>query len=301
MQNIGSGPVNSALGSIPHKTKNALITTVAYQFGNNPAVYALEGSVAIAGAAVTWLRDNMQLVKNYSDVEFIANQDSNSAGVYFVPALQGLYAPFWDPKASGTVIGLTQFSKKCHFVRATLEGVAFQANDILMMMKPKETGIKVDGGMCSNNLLCQFLADISDCKILRPKSTEATALGAALISGYTLQLWPHLVDLVESKNDSSKLSSGKLNSTFKFENNSDLSIRTLFDQDYDVFEPLMKQDLRKSKIRTWNRAINRCLNWFHEENQEIQSTNYKRLSTLPFMIYALVSFGAHIISTTTES
>ena len=169
IQNIGPGPLHGALKGVSHEAKKLLITTVAYQFKDKPACYAIEGSVAIAGAAVTWLRDNLELVQNYSEIEHIARQDHNSGGLFFVPALQGLYAPYWDANATGTIIGVSQFSRKCHLVRATLEGVGFQANDILSMMRPSQSiGIKVDGGMSSNDLLCQFLADISGCRIVRP-------------------------------------------------------------------------------------------------------------------------------------
>lgn len=289
MQNLGPGPIRTALGPLSHETTSALIVTVAYQFGDKPAVYALEGSVGIAGAAITWLRDNIQLVRNYSEVEYVANEDSHTAGVYFVPALQGLYAPHWDPNASGTIIGITQFTKRCHIVRATLEGVAFQANDILTMMKPNQSGIKVDGGMSSNDLLCQFLANISAVRILRPKLTEATALGAALIAGYTLQLWPRLEQLLENGEHFGQKPHSHLATN-------SLEIKTLLEQEFDIFEPKMIAEERVAKIQTWKKAVARSLEWHHEEKQEQRKQNYQRLSTLPLILFVLISFGIHVIA-----
>ncbi|CAG2113371.1 unnamed protein product, partial [Medioppia subpectinata] len=153
IQNIGPGPVHGALKGVSKEAKTKLVTTVAYKFGSRPVCYALEGSVAIAGAAVTWLRDNLELIENYTEVESIAKGDQTAGGLFFVPAFQGLYAPYWDANATGTIIGISQFSRKCHLVRATLEGVAFQTNDILALMRQDNSGIKVDGGMSANNLL----------------------------------------------------------------------------------------------------------------------------------------------------
>ncbi|RWS25511.1 glycerol kinase 3-like protein, partial [Leptotrombidium deliense] len=151
MQNIGSGSVQSALKGVPLEARHSLVTTVAFKFGNKPAVYALEGSVAIAGAAITWLRDNLELIKSYDEVEPLAKQVPDAGGVYFVPAFQGLYAPYWDPNASGTIIGMSQFTKKAHIMRAVLESIAYQTSDILSLMRRSDTGISVDGGMSAND------------------------------------------------------------------------------------------------------------------------------------------------------
>jgi len=326
IQNIGPGPLHGALKGVSHEAKKKLIVTVAYKFGDNPACYALEGSVAIAGAAVTWLRDNLELVQNYSEIEHIARQDANSGGLFFVPALQGLYAPYWDANATGTIIGVSQFSRKCHFVRATLEGVAFQANDILEMMQPSgNIGIKVDGGMSSNDLLCQFLADISGCRIVRPKLTEATALGAAIVAGFTTKMWPELDSQIQNYTappkeeiDLRSLFFGhddehSLGSLNLFEqitrrlsfSHSDTPAKrpsferqqsAIFEQTYDAFEPTFDEEKRLSRIDTWKMAVGRSRKWIRVEKQEQRKVNYKRLSALPLMLYVLLSFGTHIIS-----
>lgn len=150
--------------------------------GQDP-VYALEGSVAIAGAALTWLRDNVELIDTYKEIESLAADVPNSSGVFFVPAFQGLYAPYWDPNASGLLIGLSQFTRKAHLIRATLEAIAFQTTDILSLMRRDATGIMIDGGMACNDLLCQIMSDTTGIEIIRPQTIEATALGAAMLAG----------------------------------------------------------------------------------------------------------------------
>lgn len=136
--------------------------------------------------AITWLRDNLELIDDYSEVEPLASEVQQSGGVYFVPAFQGLYAPYWDPDASATMIGLSQFTRKSHIIRSTLESIAYQTIDILSLMRSDAHGIMVDGGMSCNNLLCQILANITGIIIIRPMMIESTALGAAMIAGHTL-------------------------------------------------------------------------------------------------------------------
>jgi glycerol kinase len=194
----------------------------------------------------------------------------------FYSNIKGLYAPYWDANATGTIIGVSQFSRKCHLVRATLEGIAFQANDILAMMRQDKSGIKVDGGMSCNDLLCQMLADISGRQIFRPKLTEATALGAAMIAGYHVGLW----DIKEEEEDSER--------RVKETNNNNVS--------FDIFWPNLDEKLRIDRINTWKMAVNRSRKWIRIEKQELRKVNYKRLSTLPFMFYVLLSFGTHILS-----
>lgn len=327
IQNIGPGPLHGALKSVSHEAKKKLIVTVAYKFGEQPACYALEGSVAIAGAAVTWLRDNLQLVQNYSEIEHIARQDVSSGGLFFVPALQGLYAPYWDANATGTIIGVSQFSRKCHLVRATLEGVAFQANDILSMMQPNTAGIKVDGGMSSNDLLCQFLADISGSRIIRPTLTEATALGAAIVAGYTVRLWPELETQIRNYTAPVKEDLDLHGLFYGHEDDHHLGLNLLseitrrlsfsqpepvakqvepppnngmFEQTFDAFEPTLEEEARLGKIETWKMAVDRSRKWIRVEKQEQRKVNYKRLSALPLMMFVLLSFGTHILSVSTR-
>lgn len=328
IQNIGPGPLHGALKTISHEAKKSLIITVAYKFGDNPACYALEGSVAIAGAAVTWLRDNLELVENYGEVEEIARQDANSGGLYFVPALQGLYAPYWDANATGTIIGISQFSKRCHFVRSTLEGVAYQANDILSMMQPNSSvGIKVDGGMSSNDLLCQFLADISGSRIIRPKDTEATALGAAIIAGYTICLWPELESQIQNYTAPAREEVDLHSLFFGHEDREDHGYRhllstltrrlsisadswqaavngtnsSLFEQKYDAFEPTWEEGDRLGRIDTWKMAVGRSRKWIRIEKQEQRKDNWKRWATVPLMAYVMLSFGTHLLSMPSSS
>lgn len=159
-----------------------LLTTVGYQLGNQPAVYALEGSVAVAGSCLTWLRDNMEIIKDYSEIDSLVKSVNLSNGdVYFVPAFSGLFAPYWDTEARGIICGITEETKKGHIVVAALESVCFQAKDILDVMN-KECGVplnqlKVDGGMTNNNLLMQWQADFMGVEVVKPAMVETTALG----------------------------------------------------------------------------------------------------------------------------
>jgi glycerol kinase len=164
-----------------------MLTTVAYRFGAEPAVYALEGSVAIAGALVQWVRDNLGLIEKSPDIETLARTVKDNGGVYFVPAFSGLYAPYWKDSARGVIAGLTRFAGKGHLARAVLEATAFQTREVVEAME-KDSGIaldvlRVDGGMVSNNLLMQFQADILDRPVVKPVIQETTALGAAFAAG----------------------------------------------------------------------------------------------------------------------
>jgi glycerol kinase len=177
--------INTGTKIVP--STHGLITTVAYKFGEAAANYALEGSIAIAGALVQWLRDNLSFFATSSEVEQLAASVQDNGGVYFVPAFSGLYAPYWNMNARGVIAGLTQYANKGHIARAVLESTAFQTRDVVEAME-KDSGIamtslRVDGGMVVNELLMQFQADILDRKILRPKVNETTALGAAYAAG----------------------------------------------------------------------------------------------------------------------
>ena len=174
-------------------SKFGLLTTVAYQFDKGPVHYALEGSVAIAGALVQWLRDNLGLVQNSSDIEALARSVDDNGGAYFVPAFSGLYAPYWNSQARGLLAGLTRYVNKGHIARAALEATAFQTYEVLKAME-KDSGIqlsslRVDGGMVVNELLMQFQADMLNVPVIRPKMIETTALGAAYAAGLAVGYW----------------------------------------------------------------------------------------------------------------
>jgi glycerol kinase len=190
LMNTGTKPVSSAAG---------LVTTVAYKLGDAPACYALEGSIAIAGALVQWLRDNLGIIQNSADIEALAASVADNGDVYIVPAFSGLYAPYWKDHARGVVAGLTRYANKAHIARAALEATAYQTRDVLEAME-QDSGIKlselrVDGGMVVNDLLMQFQADILDASVVRPKVTETTALGAAYAAGLAVGYWNGIEDL----------------------------------------------------------------------------------------------------------
>src|SRR6185369_2969343 len=164
-----------------------MLTTVAYKIGDQPASYALEGSVAITGALVQWIRDNFGLIEKSSDIEVLARTVKDNGGIYFVPAFSGLYAPYWKDNARGVIAGLTRFTNKGHLARAVLEATAFQTREVVEAME-KDAGfpvdvLRTDGGMVSNELLMQFQSDILDRTVVRPTVKETTALGAAYAAG----------------------------------------------------------------------------------------------------------------------
>ncbi|KAJ8034355.1 Glycerol kinase 3 [Holothuria leucospilota] len=175
-------------------SKHGLLTTVGYKLGKDaPVTYALEGSIAICGAAVRWLRDNMGMIKDASEIESLAKLVDNTGGVYFVPAFSGLFAPYWQNDARGIICGLTQFSNKAHIARAVLEAVCFQTREILDAMNQDSgirlTKLQVDGGMTANNLLMQIQADLLNIPVIRPAMLETTALGAAIAAGHAVGIW----------------------------------------------------------------------------------------------------------------
>ncbi|KAA3648828.1 MAG: glycerol kinase [Chloroflexi bacterium] len=181
------------------QSENGLLTTMAYQLEGQPAVYALEGSIAITGALVQWLRDNLGLIKNSVDVETLARTVEDNGGVYFVPAFSGLYAPYWRSDARGVIAGLTRYANKGHLGRAVLEATAFQTREVVEAMQ-EDSGVplaemKVDGGMVGNELLMQFQADILNVPVVRPVVSETTALGAAYAAGLAVGFWDGLDDL----------------------------------------------------------------------------------------------------------
>ncbi|MFT6205087.1 MAG: glycerol kinase [Spirosomataceae bacterium] len=192
--------MNTGTEAIP--SKHGLLTTVAYQFEGQPVHYALEGSIAIAGALVQWLRDNLGIIKESSEVQTLAEGVEDNGGVYFVPAFSGLYAPYWENSARGVIAGLTRYVNKGHIARSVLEATAYQTKDVLEAMK-KDSGIeisslRVDGGMTVNELMMQFQSDMLDVPVIRPKMIETTALGAAYAAGMAVGYWENFDDLVKN-------------------------------------------------------------------------------------------------------
>lgn len=186
-------------GEKPVPSTSGLLTTLGYKIGNQPAVYALEGSIAITGALVQWLRDNLGLIKKSPDVESLACTVEDNGGIYFVPAFSGLFAPYWKSDARGAIVGMTRYINKGHIARAALEATAFQTREVLDAMETdagvKLTALKVDGGMVFNELLMQFQADILNVPVIRPKVAETTALGAAYAAGLAVGFWKNFDEL----------------------------------------------------------------------------------------------------------
>ena len=181
------------IGEKPIPSKNRLLTTAFYSRQEGKCVYALEGSIAITGAAVQWLRDNLKLVDEAPDTEYLASKVEDSGGIYFVPAFSGLFAPYWDMTARGAIVGLTRYIRKTHIIRATLESICYQTRDVIEAMQKDSgvnlTSLKVDGGAVKNNLLMQMQADILGTEVVRPVVNETTALGAAYAAGLATGFW----------------------------------------------------------------------------------------------------------------
>ncbi len=187
------------MGELPVPSDSGLLTTLAFKIGDQKAIYALEGSIAITGALVQWLRDNLGLIAKSSEVEELARTVEDSGGIYFVPAFSGLFAPYWKSDARGAILGLTRYVNKGHLARAVLEATAYQTREVLDAME-KDSGVqlkalKVDGGMVFNELLMQFQADILDVPVIRPKVAETTALGAAYAAGLAVGFWRNYDEL----------------------------------------------------------------------------------------------------------
>ena len=224
-------------GDRPVYSENNLLTTIAWKI-NGTTSYALEGSVFVGGAAVQWIRDGLNLINDAKEIENMANAVEDNGGVYFVPALTGLGAPYWDSYARGTIIGLTRGSTKSHIARAALEGIAFQVYDIVKSMEAdanaKGTELRVDGGATANNLLLQFQADIFKFPVVRPNFLETTALGAAYLAGLAVEFWDSLDDL---KNQWS------------------------IDR---IFKPNLEESKVNSLIGQWHRAVSRSKDWIED-------------------------------------
>ena len=215
-------------------SNNGLLTTIAYGV-NGKVNYALEGSVFVAGATIQWLRDELRMIKTSPESERYANDVEDTEGVYLVPAFVGLGAPYWDPYARGTIVGLTRGSSKEHFIRAALESIAYQTNDVLKAMQ-EDSGItlktlKVDGGACANDFLMQFQSDLLDVQVDRPEVIETTALGAAYLAGLAVGYWKDTEEI--SKNWALSKS----------------------------FEPQMTEENRIELLKGWHKAVERSMNW----------------------------------------
>jgi glycerol kinase len=186
-------------GTEPVPSNSGLITGLGYKIGNQPAVYMLEGSIAITGALVQWLRDNLHLISSSAEVETLAKTVDDNGGVYFVPAFSGLFAPYWRSDARGVIAGLTRYVNSGHIARATLEATAWQTKEVVDAMNADSgvalTSLKVDGGMVVNELLMQFQADVLDVPVIRPKVAETTSLGAAYAAGLAVGFWAEVEDL----------------------------------------------------------------------------------------------------------
>jgi glycerol kinase len=222
-------------GPKPFVSQCGLVTTLGYKLGDAPPVYALEGSIAIAGALVQWLRDNLGLIGAAPEVEPLARTVPDNGGVVVVPAFSGLYAPHWRADARGVVAGLTRFANKGHIARATLEATAFQTREVLDAMA-KDSGVairelRVDGGMVVNDLLMQFQSDILDAPVVRPKVIETTALGAAYAAGLATGFWDSAADIAANWG---------------------------FDRRW---RPAMEAAEREKLMRLWNKAVTRSFDW----------------------------------------
>ncbi len=229
--------LNTGTEAVP--STHGLITTAGYRIGDKPAVYALEGSIAITGALVQWLRDNLKMIKAAPEVEELAMTVEDNGGVYFVPAFSGLFAPYWRSEARGVIAGLTRFVNAGHIARATLEATAYQSREVVEAMNADSgvdlAALKVDGGMVQNDLLMQFQADLLDVDVIRPAVAETTALGAAYAAGLAVGMWPEQEDLRENWVEDKR------------------------------WTPKMDPEKREREYRHWKKAVTRTFDWVEEE------------------------------------
>lgn len=216
-------------------SQHGLLTTVGYQIKGQKPIYALEGSVAIAGSLIQWIRDNFQLIADSSEINELAESVDDNGGVYFVPAFSGLFAPHWNSSARGTIIGLTHFVNKFHIARSVLEATAFQTRDVFEAMQ-KDSGLKikklkVDGGMTASKLLMQFQADILNASVILPSISETTALGAAYVAGLAVGFWENLEELQN------------------------------YWKEKNIWSSNMSENEREKLYNQWKKAIKRSLDW----------------------------------------
>jgi len=222
-------------GDVCASSQNGLLTTPAYSLQKGSCVYALEGSVAMGGATVQWLRDNLRMIDSAEDSAYFAQKAKDSGGVYFVPAFSGLFAPYWDMDARGTIVGLTRYVRKEHLVYAALESICYQTKDVLEAMQKDSkihvSEMKVDGGAVANDVLMQMQADIAGSGVVRPTFKETTALGAAYAAGLAVGFW-----------------------------GSQASLRTLWEKDR-VFSPAITAEERELKYKGWRKAVEKSKGW----------------------------------------
>ncbi|PRY43781.1 glycerol kinase GlpK [Umezawaea tangerina] len=220
-------------------SNNGLLTTVCYKIGDNATVYALEGSIAVTGSLVQWLRDNLGMIGTAAEIEEHARSVEDNGGAYFVPAFSGLFAPYWRSDARGAIVGLTRYVNKGHLARAVLEATAFQSREVIDAMNADSgvelTSLKVDGGMVVNELLMQFQADILGVPVIRPVVAETTALGAAYAAGLAVGFWAGEDDIREN-----------------------------WAQDKQ-WDPSMDEDQRAREYKNWKKAVTRTLDWVDKE------------------------------------
>jgi len=217
------------------RSRNGLLTTVCYKFGDAAAVYALEGSIAVTGSAVQWLRDQLGIIRNAAESETLAAQVQDNGGVYFVPAFSGLFAPYWRSDARGAIVGLSRYNTNAHIARATLESICYQTRDVLEAME-QDSGValdtlKVDGGITANNLCMQMQADIVGVPVSRPVVAETTALGAAYAAGLAVGFWKSTDELRENWNESKR------------------------------WQPSWSDEQRSEGYAKWKKAVERTLDW----------------------------------------
>ena len=226
-------------GMSPQFSGSGLITTVAYRLGDAPAVYALEGSIAVTGALIQWLRDNLGIIASAAEADTLAATVPDNGGVYIVPAFAGLYAPYWRADARGLIIGLTRFANRAHICRAALEAAAYQTHDVARVMAAESgipmTSLRVDGGMVASEPLMQFQADILGIEVVRPIVAETTALGAAYAAGLAVGLWPD---------------TNALQAQWAIERR---------------WQPRMSAELRGTYLRDWARAVERSVGWLQAD------------------------------------
>ncbi|MTE24642.1 glycerol kinase GlpK [Microbacterium sp. ZXX196] len=221
------------------RSENGLLTTVGYKLGDQPAQYALEGSIAVTGSLIQWLRDQLGIISSAPEVEELAQGAEDNGGVYFVPAFSGLYAPYWRPDARGAIVGLTRYANKHHIARAALEAVAFQTRDVLDAVNADAgvelSELRVDGGMVANDTLMQFQADVIGVPVVRPVVAETTALGAAYAAGLAVGFWSGLEEVQDNWQEDSR------------------------------WEPAMAEDERERQVRLWRKAVTKSMDWVDDD------------------------------------
>jgi glycerol kinase len=231
LMNTGEKIINSYSG---------LLTTVGYRIGEDAPVYALEGSIAVTGSLVQWMRDQMGLISTAAEIETLALSVEDNGGAYFVPAFSGLFAPYWRPDARGVIAGLTRYVTKAHIARAVLEATAWQTREVVEAMNSDagvELGtLKVDGGMTANNLLMQFLADVLDVAVVRPIVAETVSLGAAYAAGLAVGFWPDVESLRDNWHKAAE------------------------------WLPAMEPAVRDKGYRKWRKAVQRTMDWVDEDD-----------------------------------